>query len=682
MAKRIIITVLAVVLLMAGVVYYQVNARLVRLTPEFIAELQATVAMENEAAITNPAPQPAIQHPANPLRNVYFGDLHVHTAWSFDANLAGTRFDPDSAYAFARGAPLRLMSGELARLSVPLDFAAVTDHAESFGLFEGCADPQITPAQREFCGLFDTPSLTAFMQLRNQAISRPPVRMDFCGADGAFCLKHGKTTWQKTRQAADRAYEPGIFTTFYGYEYSPIWPKRGSTHRNVIFRNRTVPDAVVSAFEAATARDLWRTLEQTCVGECAFLTIPHNLNRYYGKAFSMVDEDGHAYTQTDWVRRSKYEPVVEIFQAKGSSECALGVSTADEECNFEQFFALCADGEHEACAGPGSYARDGLKFGLSVENGLGLNPVRNGFIGSTDTHNATPGDVEEGDYRGKSGVSDASARKRLQRRKFGPAVPITHNPGGLAAVWAEENTRDALFNALLRKETYATSGPRIRLRFFAGWHLPGDLLELENAVEIAYRQGVPMGGVLTAAGSQAPQFFMIAQQDPLSAGLHKIQIIKGWYENGLVKERVVDVACARGSPDKVSQRCPDLPPSVDLTTCAVDWTAGKPQLEVVWRDTDYQPSLSAFYYVRVLQAPTCRWSSYDAIRLNQAAVEVVPALIQERAWSSPIWLPVDKQPVFNGRLDHQPSALDDGVTVAIGTAPVAPGGRKTNQSPR
>jgi len=636
-----------IVLIAIGAAWYTYNkfdSQLVRLTPEVVEALRQTVAQENESAILKPELEKRKIQPANPLKNLYFGDLHVHTSWSFDANLAGNRIEPEDAYRFAQGEKLELMSGEIAQLTVPLDFAAITDHAESFGLFEGCADPNITPDQVEFCDLFENPSLSVFFKLREQGTKRPPVRMSFCGEDGSFCLKHGKTTWRRTQEAADNAYEPGVFTSFYGYEYSPAWPQGGSTHRNIIFRNQTVPETVVSAFDAATALDLWRTLERTCTDDCEFLTIPHNLNRYYGKAFSRVDEDGGAYTMKDWKRRDRYEPLIEVFQTKGNSECAHGVGTTDEECNFEQFFPLCEEGEFVACAGGGSFARDGLKLGLELEKELGFNPLRIGFIGSTDVHNSNPGDTEEWDYRGKSSFKDASAVKRLRERKFGPAVPITHNPGGLAAIWAEENTRDALFDALERKETFGTSGTRIRLRFFAGWNFEQDIVNDSNLVEKAYQAGVPMGGVLKGLAQDnqgsmlKPKLLVWAAKDPNNASLDRIQVIKGWVENGEQKEQIFDIACADGrSPNSTTGKCPNTNAQVDLETCQITESDGAPELKVLWEDESFNSNYASFYYVRVLQNPTCRWSTYDAIRLGIKPIKEVTTTIQERAWSSPIW---------------------------------------------
>ena len=639
MFKKLAAAAVLIVIGAAWFIYNKVDAQLVRLTPEVIETLKQTVARENESAIVIPKPRERTPQPRNPLKNLYFGDLHVHTSWSFDSYLGGNRIEPDEAYRFAQGKALQLMSGEIAQLTVPLDFAAITDHAESYGLFEGCADPDITPEQLEFCAQFENPSPMVFWNLRREGTKRPPVRMRFCGEDGQFCIEHGKTTWQRTQAAADKAYQPGIFTSFYGYEYSPAWPKGGSTHRNIIFRNQSVPDSVVSAYDAETAPLLWKILEATCTDNCEFLTIPHNLNRYYGKAFSRVDEDGNAYTPADWKRRERYEPAVEIFQAKGASECALGVGTNDEECAFEQFFPLCEEGESVACAGEGSFARDGLKMGLELEKELGFNPLRFAFIGSTDTHNATPGDTEEWDYRGKSAFKDASAVKRLLKRDFGPAVPITHNPGGLAAIWAEENTRDGLFNGLKNKETYATSGTRIQLRFFAGWDFDQDIINDPDLIDKAYQTGIPMGGVLAPGTANLnPKLLIWAVKDANNANLDRIQVIKGWVENGVQKESVIDVACSDGqTPGSATGQCQDNTARVNLDTCEIDGSEGDPELKILWEDTNFNPDHPSFYYIRVLQTPTCRWSTFDAIRLGMHPPKEVSETIQERAWSSPIW---------------------------------------------
>ncbi|MCD4721005.1 MAG: DUF3604 domain-containing protein, partial [Desulfobacula sp.] len=349
--------------------YKKFDAKMIRLTPEFIKELNKQSAAQNEAAIKKPEFRERTLQPQNPLKNVYFGDLHVHTSLSLDAYMCGnTNYTPDQAYEFAQGKKLEHVSGEILQLSEPLDFVAITDHAESFGIFDGCKAPGLTEKQKEFCAKLDSPSLAYYYKLRKNVLERPPKRpADYCGEDDSFCIEHGKTTWKRIQKAADKAYKPGEFTSFYGYEYSPLWPKAGMTHRNVIFRNKTVPETVISAFDAMTALDLWKILEDTCTGDCEFLTIPHNMSNFFGRAYSRNDEDGAPYTPKDWERRDRYEPLAEIFQAKRTSECAFGVGTTDEECSFELFWPICEDDNLVGCASKGSYAREGLKLGIELE---------------------------------------------------------------------------------------------------------------------------------------------------------------------------------------------------------------------------------------------------------------------------------------------------------------------------
>ncbi|MCW8863890.1 MAG: DUF3604 domain-containing protein [Colwellia sp.] len=635
------IIVICLIMIVGGLyAYNKIRGKVVRLTPEVQKELNLAVSKENESAITKPSFRPRNIQGANPLKNVYFGDTHTHTSLSFDSYLSGTRFSLEDAYKFAQGEQVQLFSGEIAQLSEPLDFVAITDHAESFGLFEGCASKNLNAKQKDFCGQFDDPSLSTLFKLKKEVVKRPPkAPADLCLEDGSFCREHGRTTWLKTQQAAKDAYIPGLFTTFYSFEYSPVWKDLGSTHRNVYFRNTQVPDNVVSAFDASTAIELWKILESTCTQNCEFLTIPHNLNRYQGKAYSSVDEDGKPYTKEDWQSRQRNEPLAEIYQAKGNSECAVAVNTADEECNFEQLFLPCEGDEKGRCASDGSFARDGLKFGLTLEDELGFNPLRFGFIGSTDTHNATPGDTEEWDYRGKLGVRDQTAVKRLAEPSLIPGNIFGYNPGGLAAIWAPENTREALFDAMKSKETYATSGTRIRLRFFGSWTLNKQALNQENLIKDAYEIGVPMGGVLKAnRQQQKPNFLVWAVKDPIGANLDRIQMVKGWVENGKIKEEVFDIACSDGaSPSSETGKCPDNGARVKLDTCEVSANVGDKEIKVLWTDENFKAEDSSFYYVRVLQNPTCRWSSYDAIRLNVAPPKEISAVLKERAWSSPIW---------------------------------------------
>ena len=602
---------------------------------EDIAAIKAATAAQNESVFYTPQRQPLSTQPANPLGNVYFGDLHVHTDLSIDAYLFGNRFDMDTAYRVAKGESRLLRTGERIELTRPLDFAALTDHAEGFGRVESCANPNLNETGRKQCDEFESPSFMGFMKIRAVAQQRPPVRdLSFFGEDADAERMFAAQSWQSVQDAAARHYEPGVFTTFAGYEYSPVLADRGKHHRNVIFRSMDTPEYAVAAFDAASEIDLWKELEATCNGDCQFLTIPHNLNKTWGLAFSGTTIDGITYTPQDWQLRDRYEPIVEMFQIKGSSECSVAFGAGDEECSFEQFLPPCQEDQPTSCIFPTSMARDGLHTGLQLARELGINPLRFGMIGSTDAHNSNPGDAEEWDYRGGSAFFSSPAERRLA--SGGLSAAKFNNPGGLAAVWAPENTREALFDAMRRKEVYATSGTRIKLRVFAGFDLPGDLAETGD-IAAAYASGVPMGGTL-AAQPGPPSLFVWAVKDPDNAPLARLQVIKGWVEEGERRETVHDIACGGSQLEPSTGKCAPNGARVNLSDCSWDDSAGAPELKVLWQDPDYDAGENAFYYVRVIQNPTCRWTTYDALRLGRTPPEDVPATVTEMAWASPVWV--------------------------------------------
>jgi len=594
-----------------------------------------------------PAVSPARQGGASSStqkRNLYFGDLHVHTAISMDAILWGNRVGMEEAYGFARGESITLPSGATTRISAPLDFVALTDHASSFETTEFCFSGNAYPNADGLCERFEKPSNAYFETAMKRLRQRPVTRYSgFCEDDEDVCLKANAKTWQRVQAAANEANEPGKFTTFVSYEYSPALPKQGKIHRNVFFRGTQVPDNAISIYDAQTEVDLWKSLTSTCVGECKFLTIPHNLNLTWGYGFAMQTIDGDLYTDDDLRLRASSEPLAEIFQSKGASECALGLGATDEECGFEQILSPCLEEESEACALSGSFVREGLKRGLELQAEKGINPFKVGFVGSTDTHNSNPGDTEEADYPGAMGMLDDTAEERLRRdKKRHPRSDrnvLYYNPGGLAAIWADENTRESLFDAMQRREVYATSGTRIALRMYAGWDLASLDKAGANFVQQLPVHAVPMGGDLGGSSSgTAPQIFVWAAKDVHSANLQRIQIIKGWLEDGELKESVEDIVCSDGgAPDAVTKRCPANGATVDLKTCLSNEDTGAAELQTLWHDENFDPSQQAFYYARVIENPLCRWSTHDALRLARELKPQVSGQIQERAWSSPIW---------------------------------------------
>lgn len=625
-------------------------------------------AQQDDSRVNIPLALELESRPYNALKNVYWGELHVHTTESMDAVLFGTTATPEDAYRFARGESLLSPGGELMQLSRPLDFVAITDHAEGFGLRTRCDEPDLSLFERLNCWVMETPGFTTALFLAgresrmetepdlNQPAgvyrNRPRVgqmlgNVPICSGDEGMqrCRHDSRSDWARYMELADLHNEPGVFTTFAAYEYSPQLERAGKHHRNVIFNGDELPEYAISSRDVDNALELWRGLEEVCTGDCDFLTIPHNMNKGWGLFYSRYTWDGDTYDEDDWQLRKRREPLAEMYQVKGASECALGVGATDEECAFEQVLEPCNPGQENGCALQTSFARQGLKVGLELNREIGFNPMAFGFIAATDGHNANPGDAEEWDFVGKVGAASSPALRRLRTRP--DAAPhnqilTDHGSGGLAAVWAEENTRDALFAGMQRREAYATSGPRIVLRFFAGWRFDEAMLGARDPVALATKGGVPMGGVLLPEdeGDSSPTFFVWAGADWMSAPLQRIQLIKGWIdENGKTHERVRDVVCADGlevNPDTL--RCPDNGASVDITTCQTLGESGAAQLMATFRDEDFDASEDAFYYVRAIQNPTCRWSSYDAIRLGVEPDPRVPPTIQERAWSSPIWI--------------------------------------------
>jgi len=610
----------------------------------------------------------------NPLRNLYVGELHVHSSLSFDSNLGGVISEPRDAYRFARGEALEIPPFDPAsarrttQLRRPLDFAAVTEHAELLAESVVCTTPGADGYDTEFCEEWREqiamaqdatmnrpvgqlpPIFLRILALANMTPPRlPPICDPLLGKD---CSEETASVWAKIQEQANEANRQCEFTTFIGYEWSGN-PEGRNIHRNVLFRNETVPSSVVSFDAVPTAQGLWDRLRSDCfegLPTCDVLAIPHNSNFSQGLMFNPVNQDGSPLSAEDAEFRARMEPIVEVFQHKGSSECKPGILSSDEQCGFESYDKTSNVGPPVPNPNipPLSYVRNGLKEGLLQEESIGVNPFQFGLIGATDAHNANPGATHENDYRntGHTGALDWEPRRLLA---FLPASGIESNGGGLAFVWAEENTRDAIFDALRRREVYAASGTRPVLRMFGGWDIPTDACDMQNLIEVADDNGVPMGGTLPtlpAGESPSPKFFISALQDPGSEGapgtpLERIQIVKAWVDNsGEAQEKVFDVAGG------------DRPASVDLNTCATSGE-GYETLCTVWTDPEFDPAQRALYYARILENPVCRWSTLlcNELGVDCNDTENVPEdfsacchstieaqrSIQERAWSSPIW---------------------------------------------
>lgn len=633
--------------------------------------------------------EPCAEHSS--LRRPLFGDLHVHTSYSFDSYISSQRRDPWDAYQYAKGEPILLPDedGEQtveARIQRPLDFAAITDHSEFFGQISVCTrDPWRAGYWWPHCIMtrsqnFWTQLLAAswWVSLGVMGDEDPEYSAACTLSD---CDAAAAQVWSDIQRAAEEAYDRTSscrFTSFVGYEYTDA-PNAKNLHRNVIFRNANVTANAISTYETGSYNFpvLWERLRDECINSdsgCDVLAIPHNANLSGGLMFR------DPLTPREASDRLFFEPVIELTQHKGSSECRFdrlagrGLYTEDELCDFEQVVSdnlTMLGSVHgvvrtESAAAVAiedfarrNMARNALKDGLALERSSGTNPFRFGFIGSTDSHSATPGAAEEDNFKGHLGRRDAGYRN-VQDHFFS-------NAGGHAVVWAEENSRDAIFAGLRRREAYATSGTRPVVRFFAGAQLPSGLCDNPNAIAAAYQSGVPMGGELEGvAGAASLRFFVSVLKDPGSLGhpgtdLQQAQIIKGWVDaEGETHERVYTVA---GETIRTA--------SVDTNTCEPKGE-GFGSLCAVWEDPDFDPEQSAFYYLRVLENPTCRWSTLHCQAANvnpfaencaelaeiatSAAVSrgaegdvfgkccLDPAkepfytpTIQERAWTSPIW---------------------------------------------
>jgi hypothetical protein len=605
----------------------------------------------------------------NPERNAYFGDLHVHTTYSFDAFAFGAVATPYDAYRYAKGQAITHPSGYEIRLEQPLDFYAVTDHAMFLGVAKEAANTASAFSHNEVAKPLH--NLNAEDNLgETSIIARNSVFASFI-RDIGLGLQDGtvdkkqllditRSAWQDTIKAADEANVPGKFTAFVAYEYTTSTDKRGNLHRNVIFRGSDkLPAVPFSRLNSQNPEGLWDWMDNMRAKGIESLAIPHNSNGSNGQMFKLTDWAGNPLDDDYVEQRMRNEPLVEITQVKGTSDTHPLLSKNDEWADFEIVPYRVATKLISEPAG--GYVRDAYLRGLKIAAGGPDNPYKFGLIGSTDTHVAGGSD-RESSYFSKVGLVDGIAMRRgsipanLVRSKiYGWVVPgivksvagkdyialssfENWGASGLAAVWAEENTREAIYEAFRRKETFATTGPRMKVRFFAGYDFDEELLRRPGLVSYAYGKGVAMGTDLIAEPGETPKFLVWATQDASSAPLQRLQIIKGYEEGGETFEQVYDVACSDGlEVDPDTYRCPDNGARVNLADCSITADVGASQLRRVWQDPNFVADQEAFYYVRVLENPTCRWSTWDAIRAGVEPRPDLPKTIQERAWSSPIW---------------------------------------------
>ncbi len=606
-------------------------------SPPPAAEESASATAAEEVAVAEIA--------RDPLKNVYFGDTHIHTILSFDAYLMGTRRTPDDAYEFAKGAAIEHASGFMMQMKKPLDFLAVSDHAFYLGMMRELAKTEGDYADHRLGETVRGSSTVQGSGAAFQAVIGHLQNLDPNRPDDLDDRAVARSAWQEIIEAAERHNNPGNFTTFVGYEYTTSGPAFENLHRNVIFANDKVPIQPFARLDSMNPEDLWDWMDANRDQGMDAIAIPHNSNGSNGWMFSKTKFRSDTPLDAEYAdQRMRNEPLVENSQVKGTSDTHPLLSPNDEWADFEIMPIRVAS--NLPSQAPGSYVREAYLNGLVMQETQGFNPFKFGVIAASDTHNAA-GSFEEDNYWSKTGITDILPHQRgsvplpdsdPENPEYAQGASQYWGASGLAGVWAESNTREDIFAAMRRKETFSTSGPHIKLRFFGGFDISPDLATADDAIAQAYARGVPMGSDLAAVSEGAPSFYVWAARDPDTHNLQRLQIIKGWVEDGETREAVIDVACADGlTPDPDTNRCPDNGATVNLSDCSVTPDKGAAEISTVWRDPDFDPEQHAFYYVRVLENPSCRWSTYDAIRAGVSPRPDMHATIQDRAWSSPIW---------------------------------------------
>ena len=657
----------------------------------FYTNFQSDSALEViDFSIDKPASENSI--PSNPDRIPLYGDLHVHTKYSFDAYIFGVTATPYDAYKYATGEAIKHPLGFDMKLREPLDFYAVTDHGFYMGMIENYADTSSEMSKKEWTkpmhninrpenvnveSLGERADL--FSSVLSQAIVQPYpywhpklwkawFTNNIQVALKSFDYDVHKSAWADVANAAEEFNDPGNFTTFIGYEFTTSTEvEGGNLHRNVIFNSSNAPIRPWTRIDSLNPEDLWTWMDSLRDKGVDSLAMPHNSNGSNGQMFEVETFRGNPISIEYAEKRMRNEPVVEMTQVKGTSDTHPLLSPDDEWADFEIMDKRVGSRPPTYSMPQGGYVRDAYLRGLTLDwEGRG-NPYKFGLIGSSDTHTGAGG-FDEDNYWSKAGVLDGTDMSRgsvpltqdridmlnqyadlynqpisiqeIDGRTYADVGFDQWSASGLAVAWAEENTRDSIFQAFKRKETFATTGTRMALRFFAGFDMESIDLDSEDMVKNAYAKGVTMGADLFSQDNQTPQFLVWAQRDKLGAPLQRVQIIKGWVESasGTPKEQIYDVACSDGLlVDPVTNRCPDNGARVNISDCSISNDVGAGELKTIWTDPDFDPTIKPFYYVRVLENPTCRWSTWDSIKAGVTPRPDLHQTIQERAWSSPIW---------------------------------------------
>ena len=688
--RNAILVIIGLYVLILGLVYVDVYDS--RPIISLFKNIQSDSALEVVDFSVEKKDSSKIKPKPNKDRNPYYGDLHVHTKYSFDAYVFGVTASPDDAYRYAKGEGVKHPLGYEMKLREPLDFYAVTDHGFYMGMIQAYADTTTDISQNEFAEPFHNlnrlDNLTVesagersniFSSVLGAAIIQPYpdwhpkllrayLTRNTQGALQSFDYDIHKSAWADVARSANEHNDPGHFTTFIGYEFTTSTDiEGGNLHRNVIFNSSKASIRPWTRIDSINPEDLWTWQDKLRDKGVDTIAIPHNSNGSNGQMFEMESFKGNALDIEYANKRMRNEPLVEITQVKGTSDTHPLLSPDDEWADFEIMDVRVGSRPPTYSKPSGSYVREAYLNGLTLEFTKQGNPYKFGLIGSTDTH-VVAASLDESNFWSKVGLLDGDPENRgsvplkeenIERldeymRAFNqPVSRVSLEQGeyantgftqwgasGLAAAWAEENTRESIFNAFRRKETFATTGTRIAVRFFGGYNLSSIDLNSESLVSEAYQKGVTMGSDLLHNENKIPEFLVWAQRDKNGAPLQRIQIIKGWIDNnsGRPKEKVFDVVCSDGmQPDPITNRCPDNGARVNINDCSISTNVGSSELKTVWKDPEFAPDDKTFYYVRVLENPTCRWSTWDAIKAGYKPREGLHETIQERAWSSPIW---------------------------------------------
>ena len=688
--KKFLFVIIGLYIITLGLVYVDVYDS--RPIVSLFKKLQSDSALEIADFSVEKIDTKKVKPAPNKDRNAYYGDLHVHTKYSFDAYVFGVTASPDDAYRYAKGDGIKHPLGYEMKLREPLDFYSVTDHGFYMGMIQAYADTSTDISQNDFAEPFHNlnrmENLTVesagersniFSSVLGATIIQPypdwhpKLLRAYLTRNTQLALKSfdydiHKSAWADIARSANEHNDPGHFTTFIGYEFTTSTDiEGGNLHRNVIFDSSKASIRPWTRIDSINPEDLWTWQDRLREKGIDTISMPHNSNGSNGQMFEMESFKGNALNIDYAEKRMRNEPIVEITQVKGTSETHPLLSPDDDWADFEIMDVRVGSRPPTFSKPSGSYVREAYLNGLTLEFTKQGNPYKFGLIGSSDTHTGA-GSFDESNYWSKVGLLDGDPENRgsvplkqenverleeymrafnqpistvsLEQGEYANTGFTQWGASGLAAVWAEENTRESIFNAFRRKETFATTGSRIAVRFFGGFNLSSIDLNSDSIVAEAYAKGVTMGSDLLHFNNKTPEFIIWAQRDKNGAPLQRLQIIKGWIDvnSGRPKEKVFDIACSDGlEPDPTTNRCPDNGAKVNINDCSITNNVGASELKTLWKDPEFVPEDKSFYYVRVLENPTCRWSTWDAIKAGHKPREDLHETIQERAWSSPIW---------------------------------------------